>query len=89
VTAKTPQIWPATTSSCCRRCSSSDLREGLRLYEEGTDFGSFDAVLAAAARAAGANALVSADTGFSSIAAIHHVIPDADGILQLLGTSEE
>jgi predicted nucleic acid-binding protein len=67
----------------------TDLREGLRLYEEGTDFGSFDAVLAAAARAAGANALVSADTGFSSIAAIHHVIPDADGILQLLGTSEE
>jgi predicted nucleic acid-binding protein len=67
----------------------TDLREGLRLYEEGTGFGSFDAVLAAAARAAGADALVSADTGFSSIAAIHHVIPDADGISQLLDTSEE
>lgn len=67
----------------------TDLREGLRLYEEGTGSGSFDAVLAAAARAAGADALVSADTGFSSIAAIYHVIPDADGILQLLGTAEE
>jgi predicted nucleic acid-binding protein len=67
----------------------TDLREGLRLYEEGTGFGSFDAVLAAAAHAAGADALVSADTGFSSIAAINHVIPDADGIRQLLGTSEE
>ncbi|MGH3182095.1 MAG: PIN domain-containing protein [Streptosporangiaceae bacterium] len=67
----------------------TDLREGLRLYEEGAGFGSFDAVLAAAAHAAGADALVSADTGFSGIAAIRHVIPDADGILQLLGTSEE
>ena len=67
----------------------TDLREGLRLYEEGTGFGSFDAVLAAAAQAAGADALVSADAGFSSITAIHHVIPDADGIGQLLGTSEE
>ena len=67
----------------------TDLREGLRLYEEGTGFGSFDAVLAAAARAAGADALVSADTGFSQYRGIHHVIPDADGVLQLLGTSEE
>ena len=66
----------------------TDLREGLRLYQEGTGFGSFDAVLAAAAHAAGADALVSADTRFSGIAAIHHVTPDADGIRQLLGTSE-
>jgi hypothetical protein len=62
----------------------TDLREGLRLYEEGTGFGAFDAILAAAAHAAGADALVSADTGFSDIAAIHHVVPDADGVLQLL-----
>ena len=67
----------------------TDLREGLRLYEEGTAFGSFDAVLAAAARAAGADALVSADAGFSSIAAIHHVVPDADGVRALLGTQEK
>ena len=62
----------------------TDLREGLRLYEGGTGFGSFDAVLAAATRAAGAEALVSADAGFSGIAAIHHVVPDAAGIRALL-----
>jgi len=67
----------------------SDLREGLRLYEEGTAFGSFDAVLAAAARAAGAEALVSADAGFSSIAAIRHIVPDADAVHGLLGTPGE
>jgi uncharacterized protein len=62
----------------------TDLREGLRLYEEGTGFGSFDAVLAAAARAAGAEALVSADAGFSGIAAVRHVVPDAAGVGSLL-----
>ena len=67
----------------------TDLREGLRLYEEGTGFGSFDAVLAAATRAAGAEALVSADAGFSSIAAIHHVLPDAAGVRALLSAGEE
>jgi predicted nucleic acid-binding protein len=66
----------------------TDLREGLRLYEEGTGFGSFDAVLAAAARAAGAEALVSADAGFSGIAAIRHVIPDAAGVRALLAPRE-
>ena len=35
----------------------TDLREGLRLYEEGTGFGSFGAILAAAARAAAADAV--------------------------------
>lgn len=67
----------------------TDLREGLRLYEEGTDFGSLDAVLAAAARAAGAEALVSADAGFSSIAAVRHVVPDSPGVQGLLGTPGE
>jgi predicted nucleic acid-binding protein len=62
----------------------TDLREGLRLYEEGTSFGSFDAVLAAAARAAGAEALVSADAGFSGIATVRHVVPDAAGVRALL-----
>ena len=67
----------------------ADLREGLRLFEEGTGFGSFDAVLAAAAHAAGAEALVSAHTGFSGIGAIHHVVPDADGICRLLAAPAE
>jgi uncharacterized protein len=66
----------------------TDLREGLRLYEEGTGFGAFDAILAAATHAAGADALVSADTGFAGIAAIHHVVPDADGVRRLLSTPE-
>jgi uncharacterized protein len=67
----------------------TDLREGLRLFEEGTDFGAFDAVLAAAAHAAGAETLVSADTGFSGIAAIHHVVPDANGVRRLLAATGE
>lgn len=62
-----------------------DLREGLRLFEETARIGAFDAVLAAAAHAAGADALVSADTGFSAVTSIRHVIPDADGIDRLLG----
>ena len=62
-----------------------DLREGLRFFEENPGVGAFDAVLAAAAHAAGADALVSADAGFSVIANIHHVIPDADGIGRLTG----
>jgi predicted nucleic acid-binding protein len=66
----------------------TDLREGLRLFGEGAGFGSFDAVLAAAAHAAGAEALVSADGGFSGIAAIHHVVPDADGVRGLLAAPE-
>lgn len=64
----------------------TDLREGLRLYQEGTGFGSFDAVLAATARVSGAEALVSADSGFSAISGIRHVVPDPDGIQELLGT---
>jgi predicted nucleic acid-binding protein len=67
----------------------TDLREGLRLFQEGTGFGSFDAVLAAAAHAAGAEALVSADAGFSGIAAIHHVVPDAESVRRLLAGEEE
>jgi uncharacterized protein len=67
----------------------TDLREGLRLYEEGTGFGSFDAVLAAAARAAGAEALISADAGFANVAAIRHVVPDAAGVRALLAAPED
>jgi predicted nucleic acid-binding protein len=62
----------------------TDLHEGLRLYEEKSGFGAFDAILAAA-YAAGADALVSADSGFADITAIHHVVPDAEGVRQLLG----
>jgi uncharacterized protein len=67
----------------------SDLREGLRLFEESTGIGAFDAVLAAAAHAAGAEALVSADAGFSAIPNVRHIIPDAGGIHNLLEPSED
>jgi hypothetical protein len=66
-----------------------DLREGLRLFEENLDIGAFDAILAAAAHAAGADALVSADAGFSAVANIRHVVPDADGIRDLTGRPQD
>jgi uncharacterized protein len=60
------------------------LREGLRLFATHTALDSFDAVLAAAATAAGATALVSADGAFASVPAINHVRPDDKGIATLL-----
>jgi predicted nucleic acid-binding protein len=62
----------------------SDVREGLRLFGEAEALGCFDAVLAAATHAAGADAIVSADGAFSEIPSIRHVIPDADGVKGLL-----
>jgi len=59
----------------------------VRLFEEAAGIGAFDAVLAAAAHAAGAEALVSADTGFSAVANIRHIVPDADGIRLLLDSA--
>lgn len=63
----------------------TDLREGLRLFGEGEGFGLFDTVLAAAAYASGADALVSADSGFAMIPGIRHVLPDQGGVAGLLG----
>ncbi|MDQ3720905.1 MAG: PIN domain-containing protein [Actinomycetota bacterium] len=61
------------------------LRQGLRLFARSPDLGAFDAVLAAAAAAAGASALVSADAAFSTIPdVIAHVPPDAAGVARLL-----
>jgi predicted nucleic acid-binding protein len=62
----------------------SDLQEGLRLFTEEACLGSFDAVLAAAAHASGADALVSADAAFSTMANLYHVVPDAKGVEHLL-----
>jgi predicted nucleic acid-binding protein len=61
-----------------------DLDRGLALYERSERLGAFDAVLAAAAEAAGAQALVSADTGFAELRGVEHVIPDAAGLAALL-----
>lgn len=62
-----------------------DLREGLVLFGETDALGCFDAVLAAAAHAAGADALVSADRAFSSVANVRHVVPDDEGVRKLIG----
>jgi hypothetical protein len=63
----------------------SDLRAGLRLFEEDQRLGSFDAVLAAAAHAVGAEALVSADAAFADAGSIPHLTPDVPGVRRLLG----
>lgn len=61
-----------------------DLDRGLALYEHCEHLGAFDAVLAASAEAAGAQALVSADTGFAELRAVEHILPDAAGLAALL-----
>lgn len=63
---------------------ASDLLSGLALFERGERLGAFDAVLAATASARGATALVSADAAFRLASDVRHVIPDADGVAQLL-----
>ncbi len=61
------------------------LRRGLRLFEGAEAVGAFDAVLAAAATAAGADSLVSADRAFSDLPeVVRHVVPDAEGVATLL-----
>ncbi len=64
--------------------SREDLDRGLSLYERSERLGAFDAVLAAAAEAAGAEALVSADTAFAELKAVAHVVPDVAGLASLL-----
>jgi uncharacterized protein len=61
-----------------------DLTEGLRLFERHPQLGSFDAVLAAAARSASATAVVSADAAYGTVPQLSHVVPDAAGVAALL-----
>lgn len=60
------------------------LQRGLALFEHAERLGAFDAVLAATASAAGAEALVSADAAFSAVEGLRHVTPDAAGVASLL-----
>lgn len=60
------------------------LRHGLRIYADSARLGAFDAVLAAATMAGGADALVSADRAFAEVAGLRHLIPDDAGIAALL-----
>jgi len=63
-----------------------DLLKGLALFERSERLGAFDAVLAAAAVARGADALVSADADFATVAGLTHVVPDRAGVEGLLAT---
>jgi uncharacterized protein len=63
---------------------SESLREGLELFTKVPGLGAFDAVLAAAAASHGATAMVSADNGFGGVPGLPHVVPDANGVAELL-----
>lgn len=60
------------------------LRNGLILYGSTSRLGAFDAVLAAAAVAAGAEALVSVDSAFGEVPGLRHVVPTDPGVASLL-----
>ena len=60
------------------------LRSGLGLFDRHRALGAFDAVLAAATLAAGADALVSADGTFADVTAINHVAPGTPSFDRLL-----
>lgn len=64
--------------------SGGELRSGLALFESVERLGAFDAVLAAAALAAGATALVSADRALAGLPGLDHVVPDEAGVRRLL-----
>lgn len=61
------------------------LGRGLQVFESTPALGGFDSILAGSALAAGAHALVSADRVFGTVPMLHHVMPDAAGVAQLIG----
>ena len=61
-----------------------ELRAGLTLFSGTPGVGAFDAVLAAATMASGADALVSADRGFDAVPGLPYVFPDAESVAALL-----
>lgn len=64
-----------------------DLADGMRLFERVDGLGAFDAVLAAAAINADAEALVSADRAFSRIRRLPSIEPGTSEFDALLGSS--
>ena len=60
------------------------VHQALDLLDKHQELGAFDAVLAATARMAGCDALVTADRSFASIDGLRVVYPDASGIASLL-----
>jgi predicted nucleic acid-binding protein len=65
--------------------TAADLDAGLALFERYPDLGAFDAVLAAVSIAHGAEALVSADRAFASVAELAWVDPGTRALDRLLG----
>lgn len=66
-----------------------DLDRGLQLFERHRELGAFDAVLAAVALGRGAEALVSADQAFASVADLPWIDPGTPAMSRLLGDSPE
>jgi len=62
----------------------AELVLGLQLFEQHEALGAFHAVLAAAAKLAGADALVSADRAFAAVPGISHLGPDDPELARLL-----
>jgi hypothetical protein len=65
--------------------TAADLDAGLSLFERHPELGAFDAVLAAVALGRGAEALVSADRAFASVAELPWIdpaTPAIDGLLR-------
>jgi uncharacterized protein len=64
--------------------SEPAVRDAMDLLEEHQNLGAFDALLAATARMASCEALVTADRAFAAVADLTVIFPDADGIAKLL-----
>jgi predicted nucleic acid-binding protein len=62
----------------------AELALGLELFERHQEIGAFAAVLAAAAKLAGADALVSADRAFAAVAGITFLDPGGPGLARLI-----
>jgi predicted nucleic acid-binding protein len=62
----------------------AELALGLQLFEQHEALGAFDAVLVAAAKLAGADALVSADRGFAAVSGIAYLGPGDPALARFL-----
>jgi uncharacterized protein len=60
------------------------VQDALELLEQHQDLGAFDALLAATARLAGCEALVTADRAFAAIDGLNVVFPDAESLTRYL-----
>jgi predicted nucleic acid-binding protein len=63
---------------------ATTVEAGLRIFERSESLGALDSFLAATTIASNADALVSADRGFSSVARLAHIVPGTDEFDRLL-----